>query len=231
MDLTKLLSPFNPEVVSWRVGATNKDKTKGMALAYIDARDVMERLDEVCGPAGWQCEYPHAGDKTVCRIGLKVGDEWVWKSNGAGDTDHEAEKGALSDAFKRAAVCWGVGRYLYDLESPWVEIEAFGKSYKIKQTEFARLKRVAGGARTPGTSISERAAASVQQPAPLSTLAEDMIARLDGPTRMHELITLAKSPEWQADIDKLSEADKQSVRAAYGKTQRAIDQAEMAMVG
>ena len=138
----RLKAPFHPDKVSWRVGATNKDKTKGMALAYIDARDVYERLDEVVGPANWQNRYPHAGTKTCCDIALRIDGEWVWKSNGAGDSDHEAEKGAFSDGFKRAAVCWGIGRYLYDLDSPWVEIEAYGKSYKIKPDQYRILRRV-----------------------------------------------------------------------------------------
>lgn len=148
VDLAALSAPFPPDRVSWRVGSTNKDKNKGMALAYIDARDVMDRLDEVCGPAGWQCSYPHANGKTVCSIAIKISDEWVWKANGAGDTDIEAEKGALSDAFKRAAVCWGIGRYLYDLDSPWVAIEPMGRSYKIANSEKARLARICGGKAT-----------------------------------------------------------------------------------
>ncbi len=146
VDFAKLRAPFPPERVSWRVGSTNKEKTKGMALAYIDARDVMDRLDEVCGPAGWQCRYPHANGKTVCEIGVKIGDEWIWKADGAGDTDYEAEKGALSDAFKRAAVRLGIGRYLYDVDSPWVEVEAAGKSFKIKEHEYRRLRRLLTGA-------------------------------------------------------------------------------------
>lgn len=149
--LHKLKEPFNPDRVSWRVGSTTKDKSKGMALAYIDARDVMQRLDEVCGPENWQCDYPHAGTKTVCRIGIKIGDEWVWKANGAGDTDIESEKGALSDAFKRAAVLWGIGQYLYDLDSPWVTLDtkqgSDGKVYVngIAKHEFTRLHKLLGG--------------------------------------------------------------------------------------
>lgn len=146
-DLAKLFEPFPPESISWRIGSTNGEKTKGMALAFIDARDVMERLDQVCGPAGWQCRYPHANGKTVCEIGIRVGDDWVWKADGAGDTDVEAEKGALSDAFKRAAVRWGVGRYLYALGSPWVEIEQKGRSSIIKPGEKAKLDRIARGAK------------------------------------------------------------------------------------
>lgn len=133
-DFEALAAPFPPERISWRVGSSNKRSqqrangndakaTKGMALAYIDARDVMARLDEACGPGGWQCKYSHANGKTVCDIGVKVGDEWVWKADGAGDSDIEKEKGALSDAFKRAGVRWGIGRYLYDIPSPWCDLD------------------------------------------------------------------------------------------------------------
>lgn len=138
----KLAAPFSPDDVSWRVGSTTQDKKRGMALAYLDARAVMERLDSVCGPANWQNDYPHANGKTVCRIGIKVDGEWVWKSDGAGDTDFEADKGALSDAFKRAAVRWGIGRYLYNVDAPWVEIESAGKSYRIKDSERPKLARL-----------------------------------------------------------------------------------------
>jgi hypothetical protein len=159
IDFDKLRAPFPPDRVSWRIGNTNKDKTSAMALAYIDARDVMERLDAVCGPGEWQCAYPHANGKTVCAIGIRVWlpdpekqldtPQWVWKSDGAGDSDIEAEKGALSDAFKRAAVRWGIGRYLYEVDSPWVAIEPMGKSYKIKETEYRRLRRLLTGEAPP----------------------------------------------------------------------------------
>lgn len=139
IDVKALSAPFNPALVSWRVGSTTKDKSRGMALAYIDARDVMERLDEVCGPEGWQCRYSHATGTTVCEIGILCGDTWVWKADGSGDTDFEAEKGALSGAFKRAAVRWGIGRYLYHLNTPWVAIEAAGNSWKIADAELVRL--------------------------------------------------------------------------------------------
>jgi hypothetical protein len=80
----------------------------------------------------------------------------VWKSDGAGDSDVEAEKGAVSDAFKRAAVKWGVGRYLYDLDSPWVALEKRGNSYAIAKSEEARLAKliVAVNARLTGITPS-----------------------------------------------------------------------------
>ncbi len=143
INLKALAAPFPPERISWRVGSTTQDKKRGMALAYIDARDVADRLNEVCG-ALWQCRYSHAEAKTICEIGVKIGDEWIWRADGAGDTDFEAEKGAISDAFKRAAVKWGVGRYLYDCEAPWVEIVSAGKSYRIADHEMPKLRALLG---------------------------------------------------------------------------------------
>lgn len=138
----KLAEPFPPDAISWRVGSTTQDKSKGMALAYLDARDVMDRLDLVCGPDSWQNRYSHVGGVTVCEIGVRHGDQWIWKADGAGATDVEAEKGALSDAFKRAAVRFGIGRYLYALPSPWVALEPAGRSFKIKESEFGKLRQL-----------------------------------------------------------------------------------------
>jgi hypothetical protein len=136
--LEQLSAPFPPDAISWRVGSVSKDKTKAQALAYIDGRDVMRRLDEVCGPGGWQATYiPMPNNTMCCSIGIKVDGEWVWKANGAGNTDIEGEKGGYSDAFKRAAVLWGIGRYLYDIESPWVRIDEWKK---IDKNETSRLR-------------------------------------------------------------------------------------------
>lgn len=142
MNLADLKKPFSPTAINWRCGATNGDKTKGIALAYLDARNVMERLDEVCGVSGWQCRYPFAG---CCDIGIRIErgagqlTEWVWKSNGAGQSDIEAEKGQYSDAFKRAAVLWGIGRYLYDLPNTWFPIEPHGRSYGFTKAAEAEM--------------------------------------------------------------------------------------------
>lgn len=125
----ELCRPFAAEEIEWRIGSTNQDKTKGMALAYMDARAVMDRFDAVCGPDGWQCNYTMSGPVAICNIGvLMPNGQWIWKADGAGATDVEGEKGMLSDALKRAAVRWGVGRYLYEMDSPWVAIVQRGKS-------------------------------------------------------------------------------------------------------
>lgn len=132
----ELTKPFPENRIHWRVGASNAKKvrresgnqnappTKGVALAYIDARDVMERLDFVVGPPNWQCRYPFTG---CCEIGLRIDGEWVWRANGAGQTDMEGEKGQYSDSFKRAGVMWGIGRYLYALPNEWYDLDDRGR--------------------------------------------------------------------------------------------------------
>lgn len=139
-----LCAPFPVDFIEWRIGSTNADKTKGMALCYVDARAVMDRLDSICGPEGWQCNYSAGvGGSIICNIGIEMPNAgWLWKADGAGATDVEGDKGALSDAFKRAAVRWGVGRYLYDLKSPWVAIQPRGKSFFIPEDEEKKLNDV-----------------------------------------------------------------------------------------
>ena len=126
--LAKLKEPFPGDLIHWRVGATSKDKKKGIALAYINARDAMKRLDDVVGFQNWQDEYTETtSGRLICRLGIRLPEtnEWIWKSDGAGETQVEADKGAISDAFKRAAVKWGVARYLYFLPNKWVELDQY----------------------------------------------------------------------------------------------------------
>lgn len=140
--LAELKEPFAPELIKWRVGSTNEkwengkkvpgSATQGLALAYVDARDIMNRLDDVVGFDKWQSKLIPTPGGFVCELGLKIDGEWVWKANSADDTQVEAIKGAASDALKRAAVLWGIGRYLYDLPNQWCPIKARGKSYVLE---------------------------------------------------------------------------------------------------
>lgn len=82
-------------------------------LLYKDARVDMDILDETVGPAGWQKEYYEVKGNVYCRIGIKTDDEWIWKSDCGVESNVDAVKGEASDAAKRAAVCWGIGRELY----------------------------------------------------------------------------------------------------------------------
>jgi len=85
-------------------------------VAYIDARDVMDLLDEVVGPQNWQDRYEQVDGSLFCHLSIRIGEfEWITKSDCGMPSNMEAEKGEASDAFKRAAVKWGVGRFLYSL--------------------------------------------------------------------------------------------------------------------
>lgn len=136
--LEALSAPFPANEIEWRIGSVTQDKKKGMALAYLTARHVMDRLDQTIGAANWQDRYEFHGGRTVCYLSLRIGDEWITKADGAGDSDVEAEKGAISDALKRAAVKWGIGRYLYELGNTWVELDDWKK---IKPTEYHKLEK------------------------------------------------------------------------------------------
>jgi hypothetical protein len=132
IDLQALAAEFPRAAVSWRAQTVSKAGDKALALAYIDARDVMERLDAVVGPANWSDAYDVHQNVTICTISIRIGDSWVTKADGAGDTDVEAEKGRISDAFKRAAVKWSIGRYIYAIASPWVPCESYDTGQKDK---------------------------------------------------------------------------------------------------
>ena len=115
--LVKLRAPIPVDRVKWRVGSTTQDKKKGLALAYVDARVVQDRLDEAVGPENWQSELSEMADgRTVCRLGIRIDGEWIWKSDGAGKTDIEGDKGGFSDALKRAG--WQGG--------PWRQVCGLG---------------------------------------------------------------------------------------------------------
>lgn len=138
--LSDLAAPFAYEDIEWRAGATNKDKTQALALAYITSRAVMNRLDEVCGPQNWQDDFRSGPDGGVLAgIGIRIGDEWIWKWDGAENSSIEAVKGGLSDAFKRAAVKWGIGRYLYGLDGVWVKCETRGNTVVLSRTDQPKL--------------------------------------------------------------------------------------------
>lgn len=114
-----LTKPWSRNEIKWRVGSMTKDKKKGLPLAYIDARTVMERLDNVMG-VNWQDRYEFHEKRTMCILSLKFDGEWLSRSDGAGDSDIEGEKGGISDAFKRASVKWGMGRELYEMKCRWM---------------------------------------------------------------------------------------------------------------
>ncbi len=143
-----LRAPFPAKDIQWRAGSTSKDGSRAMALAYLTSRAVMDRLDEVVGPVDWQDTYREWRTKGVmCGIGIldpETG-EVIWKYDGADETNFEPTKGGISDAFKRAAVKWGIGRYLYNLETQWVAAEKRGKSTILTATPKLPAWALPGG--------------------------------------------------------------------------------------
>lgn len=132
INFERLKEPFYSYHVNWKVQSRNKNKTKGMMVTYVEGRPIMDRLDEVVGPENWKDEYlvsPNVG--IICTLYIKIDGEWVGKSDGAPFTDVEATKGAITDAFKRAAVKWGIGRYFYDIPVVWVDLDENGRPKTI----------------------------------------------------------------------------------------------------
>lgn len=99
-------------------------------VAYIDSRDVQNRLDDVVGPENWQSDYKDINGKVYGGIAIKIAGDWVWKWDCGSESNVEKEKGEASDAFKRAAVKWGVGRFLYDLEIVKLKTVQYEKNQK-----------------------------------------------------------------------------------------------------
>ena len=128
MNLDDLDAPFASDDIEWRIQQAGKNNNGIWAkvLAYVTNRAIMKRLDEVCGKAGWRNEYrdiPNNGG-VECGISIKVDGEWITKWDAAENTQVEAVKGGRSGAMKRAAVQWGIGRYLYNLEEGFAVVSA-----------------------------------------------------------------------------------------------------------
>lgn len=138
-----LSAPFSSADIEWRVSATNQDKTRGLAVPYVTNRAIQNRLDHTVGIDGWHNDFvPWKGERAqLCGISIYFPDlqTWITKWDGADDSDIESVKGGLSDSMKRAAVEWGVGRYLYGMTQVWVMIEQRGKGYVICDSERPRL--------------------------------------------------------------------------------------------
>lgn len=139
IDLTLLSRPFPAKDIEWRVQSAGikNEKVWAMVLAYVTNRAIMERLDSVVGAENWKNEFKEwMKDSVLCGLSIKIGDEWVTKWDGADQTDFEATKGGLSGAMKRAAVQWGIGRYLYNLDATMATILDHGKHYQKGKKDF-----------------------------------------------------------------------------------------------
>lgn len=133
--LANLRAPFPARKILWRVGARTPDGKQGQAIPYLDARDIQDRLDEVVGPQNWKSSFVDLREGVRCLLSIKCGTEWVAKEDAASQASVSerdvnsmnrrrdlALREAHSDAFFRAAVAWGIGRYLFAYDAPWAEL-------------------------------------------------------------------------------------------------------------
>ncbi|MCI8538255.1 MAG: hypothetical protein HFF18_06275 [Oscillospiraceae bacterium] len=138
-----LSAPFGNSDIEWRVSATNHEKTKGLAVPYVTNRAIQNRLDDTVGIDGWYNDFTpwKEGKAQLCGISIYFTEQnlWLTKWDGADDSDIESVKGGLSDSMKRAAVEWGIGRYLYGMTQDWVAIEQRGKGFFIADGAWSTL--------------------------------------------------------------------------------------------
>lgn len=129
--MEELAAPFEVSDIEWRVqSATAKQGGhKVLVLPYITARAVMDRLDKVVGPF-WKDTYDpvlvQSAPALRCTLSLKIGDEWISREDAAELTEIEPIKGGYSNALKRVASKWSIGRYLYNLPQFWVDLQERG---------------------------------------------------------------------------------------------------------
>jgi hypothetical protein len=148
--LAQLAGPFEEEDVKWKpqsVKGSGSDK-KGQAAAYADLRTYIDRLNEVVGANGWTSDsisiisgpIPKKVSKygedekyvdvakifstvnvMIAGVGshCDVGESWM--------DDENAGTIAYAQAFKRACVAFGPGRYFYDLPKIWHPIKGYGQ--------------------------------------------------------------------------------------------------------
>ncbi len=187
-----LRAPFRSTEVKWRVGAKTKgDTPRGQALPYVDARCVQDRLDDAVGVENWKISYRASptGVGLVAELSLRVSGEWITKEDGAflgpipeefkredGSPDLKAEqnaemsvKAAYSDAFKRAAVVWGIGRYLYDVPAVWTELDNYGAIKTRPQMPDWALPESERGSQPPRGAAQAASASQPAQAAPAAS--------------------------------------------------------------
>jgi hypothetical protein len=135
--VSELEMPFDESTIGWRVTNTAKGEQRGQVVPYADPRAYTDRLNALLTPAGWTRRYTvHTSanfertkdkkivakvvvtcDLTIFGLGSHsaTGEEWAENDNAA--TSAEAQ------AFKRAASCFGLGRYLYYFSGTWVDLD------------------------------------------------------------------------------------------------------------
>jgi hypothetical protein len=163
----RLGAPFDPQDVDFRPQGKPNANDQGRVVAYVDARTVQDRLDEVFGPEGWSFSWePLVITNTIQVVRGTITAAGVSKSDVGDAGDTEPSKSAVSDAFKRAAVQWGIGRYLYGMGASYVKTKQQGNSWVPADGEVACLR-----SKLPAPNHTAQGANGRQQPAQRVTAA------------------------------------------------------------
>lgn len=159
----ELAKPFDASHIRVKPG---KVAANGQALAlwYIDARAVMDRLDAVVGPENWEFTWTpiRDGDRVVVQGMLTV--KGVTKSDvGEAKDEDEPWKSGVSDAFKRTAVQFGIGRFLYRLPQLWWPYDVERRRFEREDELFEVVNRVMRELEEADGDISQIKAAHAQR--------------------------------------------------------------------
>ena len=132
--MDRLGEPFRKQDLKWRLQRCGQKDGNiwAIAIVYVTSRAVQERLDEVVGCENWQNQYINLEKGSMCGISIKINGEWITKWDGAENTEIEPFKGGISGAFKRAAVPWNIGRYLYRLKETFIKNIEQDRKFKNK---------------------------------------------------------------------------------------------------
>jgi hypothetical protein len=134
-----LQAPTPPALIEWRgqdVRDLGNKNYNALALAYVDARFMQNRLDEVLGMFRWQSQVKFEGNLLILGIGIVSPDsgEWIWKYDTGQEggelrdaTGFGGSKGVYSTSFKRACYQWGLARDLYSMPKPRMRCKAYSK--------------------------------------------------------------------------------------------------------
>ena len=127
-----------------RVGHKIKNTNNVSMLLYIDSRAVTKYLDEWVGPFNWQTEFNTAGPLVVGKLGIWDDNkqQWVWKSDTGSESNIEAEKGLISDTYKRLLSRWGVTE-LYTAPDIVLPDDGYNNSgYKVSEIDYDENRNI-----------------------------------------------------------------------------------------
>jgi hypothetical protein len=117
---------------------------KATMLLYIDSRCVTNILDETVGCMNWQSEFYEVNGQTMGRLGIwdEIKNMWIWKSDTGSESNVEAEKGLISDCYKRLLSRWGVTE-LYSAPRITWDDDGYGNTgYKVSEIEYDENRKI-----------------------------------------------------------------------------------------